>query len=302
MSTTINRRASMSLNSSKRRSSTQDLADIVAAATENSRKMSRQSSVNIAQLRTSNMKLHGRDDDIKLLRSKLRELAKMKDGDDEDAAKNHVGEMIFVSGTSGTGKSALIQKGLGGPAANRGYIFASGKFEDKFHRPLSAFSDAMTCLAKYITVEHNKIGELPRGGPSIATLIRKKIQDEFDEEDVDQLRGVLPGCAGLLVPRRTSLFCPSSHAGAPALFRNASSSNLGSINLLGGKESIAQMHYAVRRLLKIICSQLKGVVLLIDDLQWSDTATLDLLKSIVLDGEIPRLLIVGAYREDEVPE
>jgi predicted ATPase len=62
------------------------------------------------------------------------------------------------------------------------------------------------------------------------------------------------------------------------------------------------MHYAVRRLLKIICSSLKGVVLFIDDLQWSDTATLDLLKSIVLDGEIPSLLIVGAYREDEVPE
>jgi len=54
--------------------------------------------------------------------------------------------------------------------------------------------------------------------------------------------------------------------------------------------------------LRIICSQFKGVVLLIDDLQWSDTATLDLLKSIVLDEEIPRLLIVGAYREDEVPE
>ena len=44
------------------------------------------------------------------------------------------------------------------------------------------------------------------------------------------------------------------------------------------------------------------MVLFIDDLQWSDTATLDLLKSIVLDGEIPSLLIVGAYREDEVPE
>jgi predicted ATPase len=48
---------------------------------------------------------------------------------------------------------------------------------------------------------------------------------------------------------------------------------------------------------------LKGVVVLfIDDLQWSDVATLDLLKNIVLDGEIPGLLIVGAYREDEVPE
>lgn len=37
-------------------------------------------------------------------------------------------------------------------------------------------------------------------------------------------------------------------------------------------------------------------------LQWSDTATLDLLKSISLDNEIPSLLLVGAYREDEVPE
>ena len=72
---------------------------------------------------------------------------------------------------------------------------------------------------------------------------------------------------------------------------------------LAGKESISRMHYAVRRLLKIICSHLKGVVVLfIDDLQWGDTATLDLLKSIVLDGDIPSLLIVGAYREDEVPE
>eukprot|EP00984_Skeletonema_dohrnii_P002154 scaffold737_cov74-Skeletonema_dohrnii-CCMP3373.AAC.2 len=248
------------------------------------------------------MQLHGRDDDIKLLWSKLRELTKKKDGNDEDAIKNHhVGEMILVSGTSGTGKSALIQKGLGDPAASHGYIFASGKFEDKLHSPLSAFSNAMTCLAKYITIEHNKMGELPSGGPSIATLIRNKIQNEFDEEDVEQLRRVLPGCAELLGARRSSLICPSSQADVAA-HRGGPDSRLGSLNLLGGKESISRMHYAVRRLLKIICSQLKGVVLFIDDLQWSDTATLDLLKSIFLDGEIPSLLIVGAYREDEVPE
>jgi len=36
--------------------------------------------------------------------------------------------------------------------------------------------------------------------------------------------------------------------------------------------------------------------------QWSDAATLDLTRSISLDAEIPGLLIVGAYREDEVTE
>mmetsp|Transcript_23906 Transcript_23906/g.51720 ORF Transcript_23906/g.51720 Transcript_23906/m.51720 type:complete len:140 (+) Transcript_23906:668-1087(+) len=63
-----------------------------------------------------------------------------------------------------------------------------------------------------------------------------------------------------------------------------------------------RLQYAIRRLLKVICTNLKGVVLFIDDLQWSDTATLDLIRSIALDAEIPSLLLVGAYREDEVPE
>eukprot|EP00984_Skeletonema_dohrnii_P010831 scaffold4246_cov76-Skeletonema_dohrnii-CCMP3373.AAC.4 len=285
-------------------SSTRHLAEIVVTAAESSRNINKQIS-NIAQLRLSNMQLHGRDDDIKLLRRKLRETAKKDDCDEEDAVKNHVGEMILVSGTSGTGKSALINKGLG-VGANRGYIFASGKFEHKLLRPLSAFSDAMTCLAKCITVENNKKGGLlpSSGGQSIAALIRDKIQKEFDGEDVEQLRRVLPGCAELLGARRHSLFCPSSVANATVPLRRGSGSRLGSfsLNLLGGKESISRMHFAVRRLLKIICSQFKGVVLFIDDLQWSDTATLDLLKSIVLDGDIPSLLIVGAYREDEVPE
>jgi len=286
-------------------SSTRHLAEIIVTAAESSQHTNKQiSNMNIAQLRLSNMQLHGRDDDIKLLRRKLRELAKKDGGDEEDAVKNHVGEMILVSGTSGTGKSALIQKSLG-VGSNRGYIFASGKFEDKLLRPLSAFSDAMTCLAKHITVEHNeKEGLCSSGRSSIAALIRDEIQNEFDEEDVEQLRRVLPGCAELLRARRPSLFCPPSQSQADeaSLYRGGSSSRLGSLNLLVGKESISQMHYAVRRLLKIICSHLKGVVLFIDDLQWSDTATLDLLKSIVLDGEIPSLLIVGAYREDEVPE
>jgi len=285
-------------------SSTRHLADVVVTAAESSKNINKQIS-NIAQLRISNMQLHGRDDDIKLLRSKLRELAK-KDDCDEDAAKNHVGEMILVSGTSGTGKSTLIHKGLAGDASKIGYIFVSGKFEDKLLRPLSAFSDAMSCLAKYITVEHNnKMGK----GPSTATLLRDKIQNEFDEDDMEQLRQVLPGCAELLGTRRYSL--PSSQAQAQAdaavLIRSGSGSKLGDVRrraslTLAGKESISRMHNAVRRLLKIICPCLKGVVLFIDDLQWSDTATLDLLKSIILDGEIPRLLIVGAYREDEVPE
>ncbi len=291
---------------------TQHLANIVVTAAESSQKINSQAS-NVAQLQVSNMKLHGRDDDIKLLRSKLRELT-------EEERKNNVGEnmqnkgrlldgedvnksisnnLILVSGKSGTGKSALIHKGLGDNAAKSGYAFASGKFDEKLLRPLSAFSDAMTSLAKCIMTEHDMKGGLSSsGGLSTATLIRYKIRDAFDEEDLEQLRRVLPGCADLLGKRKLSLLSKSSEAEAYAAA--APVARLGSP--LAGKESISQLHYAIRRLLKIICSNLKGVILFIDDLQWSDTATLDLLKSIVLDGEMPSLLIVGAYREDEVQE
>ncbi len=267
------------------------------------------------------MKLYGRDDDIKLLRSKLRELENDDDYGDGHAAQNndrHDGDnpskqstynnLILVSGTSGTGKSALIRKGLGEPAAKNGYAFAPGKFDEKLRRPLSAFTDAMASLAKYIAVaeSNEKEGVSSTGGLSTATLIRYKIQDEFDEEDVDQLRRVLPGCAELLGKPKLSSLSKSSEADeeadTAALLESAPVSRLGILSPLAGKESISQLHFAIRRLLKIICSNLKGVILFIDDLQWSDTATLDLLMSIVLDGEIPSLLVVGAYREDEVPE
>ncbi len=307
----IGRQSSMGSSSS----STRQLADIVVAAAQSSRKINTEAA-NIAQLRLSNLKLYGRDDDIKLLQSKLRESVEKKNkkkSDNENAAQNNEGHddeanvknqstsnnLILVSGISGTGKTALIRKGLGEPAAKSGYAFASGKFDEKLLRPLSAFSDAMASLAKHIIVEHNVKGEL-----SIAALIRDKIQNEFEEEDVVQLRRVLPGCATLLgVGAQRPSFCSaSSKSDAAALSRGASGSRLSILNLTVGKESNSQMHYAIRRLLKIICSKLKGTILFIDDLQWSDTATLNLLKSIVLDGEIPSLLIVGAYREDEVPE
>ncbi len=303
-STSHNHRSSaMGCNPS---SSTRQLADTVITAARNSRKISTHA-INIAQLRISNMNLHGRDDEVKLLRRKLRELAKKKDDDKLDAPQNNGqndeenpnerstnSNLILVSGTSGTGKSTLIHKGLGDPAAKYGYAFVSGKFDEKLLRPLSAFSDAMASLAKYIVVENDD----KKGESSISTLIRDRIRYEFNEEDVEQLRRVLPGCAKLLGAQRPSLCSLSSGADAVLVSRASSSS----LNHLAGKESISQIHYAIRRFLKIICLTLKGVILFIDDLQWSDTATLDLLNSIALDGEIPSILIVGAYREDEVPE
>ena len=44
------------------------------------------------------------------------------------------------------------------------------------------------------------------------------------------------------------------------------------------------------------------LVIFIDDLRWLDTATLDLLERLVTDPEQHHLMIIGAYRDDEVSE
>jgi hypothetical protein len=75
----------------------------------------------------------------------------------------------------------------------------------------------MTGLARHIIVEHYKKEKLSSGaGESTAAAIRNTIRNEFDEEDVEQLQRVLPGCVGLLRTRRHSLFSPLSEVRRPS--------------------------------------------------------------------------------------
>jgi len=47
-------------------------------------------------------------------------------------------------------------------------------------------------------------------------------------------------------------------------------------------------------------SQVAPVVLVLDDLQWADAASLQLLRHLVREGESLRLLVIGTYRDDEL--
>ena len=217
----------------------------------------------LAQLHIANMNLHGREDDLQLLKSKL---IKLKNNCKKDTPNLHLPELILVSGVSGVGKSALVMKGLKEPSTKMGITFASGKFDlNNAALPLSAFSDAMASLTKIIIEGDARAG------------IESDIKQAFEKKDMIHIVKALPGCKELFPVDKTTVINRSFPA-------------------------IACLQYAIRSLLKIICTHLKGVLLFIDDLQWADLATLDLLRSISLDGDIPSFLGVGAYREDEVSE
>jgi PAS domain S-box-containing protein len=55
-----------------------------------------------------------------------------------------------------------------------------------------------------------------------------------------------------------------------------------------------------RRFLGVFARKEHPLVLFLDDLQWLDTATLDLLEHLVTHSEVRHLLLLGAYRDNEV--
>ncbi|QBR03738.1 AAA family ATPase [Paraburkholderia pallida] len=55
-----------------------------------------------------------------------------------------------------------------------------------------------------------------------------------------------------------------------------------------------------RRFLSVFASQDHPLALFVDDLQWLDTATLDLIEHLITHPEVRHLLLVGAYRDNEV--
>ena len=77
--------------------SARQLSDKVVKAAEDARRGSNlHSTTSLAQLRLVNMRLHGREDDMKLLKSKLIELKKRGSADSGGEGKRP--ELILVSG------------------------------------------------------------------------------------------------------------------------------------------------------------------------------------------------------------
>jgi predicted ATPase/signal transduction histidine kinase len=64
-------------------------------------------------------------------------------------------------------------------------------------------------------------------------------------------------------------------------------------------ESAARFAGLMLRLVQRLAAPTRPLALVLDDLQWSDASTLQLVARLLTGGEIPHLLVVGAVRDDE---
>jgi predicted ATPase/class 3 adenylate cyclase len=69
---------------------------------------------------------------------------------------------------------------------------------------------------------------------------------------------------------------------------------------LGLAESQSRFSLMIRRFLRTIASAEHPLVLFLDDVQWADGASISLLQTLLTDPELSHLLLVTAYRDNEI--
>ncbi len=173
-------------------------------------------------------------------------------------------ELVLVVGQAGVGKSAVVHE-LAAALGPRGGLFGSGKFDQlKRDIPYASLGQAL--------------------GDLIRPLLRK------NEAELAPWRAALTAALGAngalmvaLIPDLELLIGPQSPAAE-----------------LPPRDARRRFQLVFRRLLGVFARPEHPLALFLDDLQWLDAATLDLLEDLLTQPDLHHLLLIGAYRHDEV--
>ncbi|CAJ1947675.1 unnamed protein product [Cylindrotheca closterium] len=181
-------------------------------------------------------------------------------------APNSKPEMILIAGLPGTGKTVLARK-LKHPVQEQGGYFVMGKFDQlKQSQPFAPLVAAMTEFIRLVLKQDNALVD------EIASQVSLQVGNDI---------GVLT----LLVPAVLEL------VGRP---------DEGSLFTLKSANAQDRLKGILVKFLKAACSSSHPLVLVMDDLQWADSGSLELLEAVVSDHDNHALAVVGTCRSNEV--
>ncbi|MEG4297491.1 AAA family ATPase [Microcoleus sp. Pol11C1] len=171
-------------------------------------------------------------------------------------------EIMLVAGFSGIGKTAVINEVHKPIVRQRGY-FIKGKY-DQFNRniPFSAFVQAFRDLMGQLLSESD--WQLETWKSQILTALGDNGQVLID---------VIPELENIIGKQPAALE-------------------------LSGTAAQNRFNLLLPKFVQVFTSQEHPLVMFLDDLQWADSASLNLLKLLMQDAGY--LLILGAYRDNEV--
>jgi PAS domain S-box-containing protein len=173
-------------------------------------------------------------------------------------------ELVLVSGYSGIGKSSVVHELHKALVPPRG-LFASGKF-DQYKRdiPYSTLAQAFQSLIRTV---------LGKSDPELAGW-----REAFREALGPNGRLIID-----LVPELKLVIGEQPP-----------------VAVLPPQDAQHRFQMLLRRFLAVFARKEHPLAMFLDDLQWLDEATLDLIEGLVTHSEPSHLLLVGAYRDNEV--
>ncbi len=173
-------------------------------------------------------------------------------------------EIVLVAGYSGVGKSALVHE-VHKPITEKQGYFAAGKF-DQYQRdiPYFAFSQAFNEFCHYLLTESNT--QLDYWRATILNAVGNNGQVLIELiHDLELVIGKQPA-----------------------------------IIKVGPFEMQNRFNRVFQSFIHAISQREHPLVLFIDDWQWADSASLNLLSTLMTNTENQYFLIIGAYRDNEV--
>ncbi len=173
-------------------------------------------------------------------------------------------ELVLVSGYSGVGKSSVVNELHKALVPPRG-LFAAGKF-DQFKRdiPYSTLAQAFQSLVRSLLSKSD--AELANWREALLAALGANGRLMVDLiPDLSLVIGDQPP-----VPQ------------------------------LSSRDAERRFRLVFRRFMTVFASSTHPLALFLDDLQWLDAATLDLLEDLLTQSDVRNLLLVGAYRDNEV--
>jgi predicted ATPase/signal transduction histidine kinase/ActR/RegA family two-component response regulator len=173
-------------------------------------------------------------------------------------------ELVLVSGFSGIGKSSVVNELHKVLVQPRG-LYASGKF-DQYKRDIPYVTLAQAFQSLVRSLLGRSEAELGRWRRSLSEALGTNGQLVVD-----------------IVPELEVII--GKQSAVPELPPNDAKNRFQNV---------------FRRFLSVFAHKEHPLALFLDDLQWLDTETLDLIEHLISHPEVQHMLLVGAYRENEV--
>jgi predicted ATPase/signal transduction histidine kinase len=173
-------------------------------------------------------------------------------------------EMMLVAGYSGVGKTAVVNEVHKPIVRQRGY-FIKGKF-DQFNRniPFSAFVQALRDL----------MGQLLSENDAQLQQWKQKILEAVGDQG-QVIIEVIPELENIIGQQP-------------------------SVTELSGTAAQNRFNLLFQKFIQVFTTKEHPLVIFLDDLQWADSASLNLLKLLMSETDSQYLFLIGAYRDNEV--